>query len=118
MPPTPRSVGPRLSPSGKRTSADGASKKPPAPRREAPLVLEIVIITPELAQEWLDRGGTNPQDHPPSHRGHASRYGNWLSVVVRSSNSSQPAASCRRCARGLSHFERPGHGAVPGRAAQ
>ena len=59
MPPIPRRVGPRPSPSGKRTAADGTSKNPRSPGREAPLELEIVTITPQLAQEWLDRGGTN-----------------------------------------------------------
>jgi hypothetical protein len=59
VPPTQRRVGPRQSQSGKPTLADGTSKKRPAPGREAPLELEIVTITPELAQEWLDRGGTN-----------------------------------------------------------
>jgi len=39
--------------------ADGTATKPRSPGREAPLQLEIVTITPELAQEWLDRGGTN-----------------------------------------------------------
>src|SRR5437763_16593216 len=39
--------------------ADGTSKSPRSPGREAPLELEIVTITPQLAQEWLDRGRTN-----------------------------------------------------------
>ena len=39
--------------------ADGTATKPRSPGREAPLQLEIVTITPELAQQWLDRGGTN-----------------------------------------------------------
>ena len=59
MPATQRRAGPRPSPSGKPTLADGTSRKPPVPGREGPLELEIVTITPELAQEWLDRGGTN-----------------------------------------------------------
>jgi hypothetical protein len=37
--------------------ADG--KLPQSPRRGSDLDLEIVTITPKLAQEWLDRGGTN-----------------------------------------------------------
>ena len=59
MPTTQRPVGPRPSPSGKRTAADGTKTNARSPGREAPLELEIVTITPELAQEWLDRGGTN-----------------------------------------------------------
>src|SRR5437660_6092675 len=41
VPTTQRPVGPRPSPSGKRTAADGTSKNPRSPGREAPLELEI-----------------------------------------------------------------------------
>src|SRR3982074_1534378 len=34
-------------------------KQAPSPMRGADLDLEIMTITPELAQEWLDRGGNN-----------------------------------------------------------
>jgi hypothetical protein len=42
-----------------RASAQPNGKQPPSPTRGPDLDLEIMTITPELAQEWLDRGGTN-----------------------------------------------------------
>ena len=49
----------RTSRAGTRTRANG--KQPPSPMRtpDPDLGLEIMTITPELAEEWLDRGGTN-----------------------------------------------------------
>ena len=54
---TRRATNPRTSRA--RTSAQADGRQPPAPVREPDLDLEIMTITPELAQEWLDRGGTN-----------------------------------------------------------
>ena len=54
---TRRSTNPGSSRTKTRVQADG--RQPPALVREPDLDLEIMTITPELAQEWLDRGGTN-----------------------------------------------------------
>jgi hypothetical protein len=35
------------------------SKEPPPTKSDANLDIEVITITPEMAQEWLDRGGTN-----------------------------------------------------------
>jgi hypothetical protein len=40
-----------------RTRTDGADNRRRAPQPD--LQLEVMTITPELAREWLDRGGTN-----------------------------------------------------------
>src|SRR5438874_7324620 len=53
----PRTTTPRT-PNGR--AGAGASRPQPKTRTsEATLDLEVMTITPELAQEWLDRGGTN-----------------------------------------------------------
>src|SRR5207302_6854563 len=54
---TRRPTNPRKSRTTARARADG--QHPASVTREPHLDLEIVTITPELAQEWLDRGGTN-----------------------------------------------------------
>src|SRR5881275_2926526 len=54
---TRRATNPRTSRA--RTSAQADGKQPPMPARGPDLGLEIMTISPELAQEWLDRGGTN-----------------------------------------------------------
>src|SRR5439155_18773761 len=48
---------PRTSRRGTGPRANG--KQAPSPARGTDLDLEIMTITPELAKEWLDRGGTN-----------------------------------------------------------
>src|SRR5439155_21867823 len=54
---TRRPTNPRTSRTKAGARTDG---QPPASvTREPHLDLEIMTITPELAQEWLDRGGTN-----------------------------------------------------------
>src|SRR5207302_6899826 len=53
---TPRATKPRTSRARARVQANGQQSPPPP---EPGLDLEITTITPELAQEWLDRGGTN-----------------------------------------------------------
>src|SRR5919202_4822304 len=93
VPTTQRPVGPRPSPSGKRTAADGTKTNARSPGREAPLELEIVTITPELAQEWLERGGTQSQAPPPPHRGHDR--GHPARRVAADGRSHRPG-SCRR----------------------
>ena len=57
MPTTRRPTSPRTSRT--RTTPRANGKQAPSPTRAADLNLEIVTITPELAQEWLDRGGNN-----------------------------------------------------------
>src|SRR5919202_3188852 len=54
---TRRPTKPRTARTRPTARADGL--QPPSLTREPALELEIVTITPELAQEWLDRGGTN-----------------------------------------------------------
>jgi hypothetical protein len=57
VPTTRRPTSPRTTRT--RASAQPNGKQPPSTTRAPDLNLEIVTITPELAQEWLDRGGTN-----------------------------------------------------------
>src|SRR2546430_282208 len=57
VPTTRRHTSPRTSRT--RTSPPADGKQAPSRTRGRDLDLEIVTITPELAQEWLDRGGTN-----------------------------------------------------------
>jgi hypothetical protein len=57
VPTTRRPTSPRTTRT--RASARPNGKQPPSPPSGPDLNLEIVTITPELAQEWLDRGGTN-----------------------------------------------------------
>ena len=60
MPSADRLKASRESATGKRAAGDGAArKKVQSAGREPALDLEIMTITPELAQEWLDRGGAN-----------------------------------------------------------
>ncbi len=42
-----------------RTRAQANGRQPTSRARVPDLHLEIMTITPELAQEWLDRGGAN-----------------------------------------------------------
>jgi hypothetical protein len=67
---TRRPPGSRTTRAATSTRANG--KQLPSARctADADLGLEIMTITPELAQEWLDRGGTNRKITPPPHRGH------------------------------------------------
>ncbi len=53
---TRRPTTPRNSRTRTTVQANGQQSPPPP---EPGLDLEIMTITPELAQEWLDRGGTN-----------------------------------------------------------
>src|SRR5438105_15259463 len=53
---TRRATAPRTSRTRARVQANGQQSPPPP---EPGLDLEIMTITPQLAQEWLDRGGTN-----------------------------------------------------------
>src|SRR5438105_5152324 len=53
----PRSTGTRTQATPAR--APRTSKQTSVRRPESRLDLEVMTITPELAQEWLDRGGTN-----------------------------------------------------------
>ena len=57
MPTTRRPTSPRTSRT--RTSPRANGNQASSPARGRDLDLEIVTITPELAQEWLDRGGNN-----------------------------------------------------------
>ena len=57
MPSTRRPTSPRTSRT--RTSPRANGKQAASPARGTDLDLEIMTITPELAQEWLDRGGNN-----------------------------------------------------------
>ena len=57
MPTTPRPTSPRTSRT--RTSPRANGNRASSPAHGPDLDLEIVTITPELAQEWLDRGGNN-----------------------------------------------------------
>ena len=57
MPSTRRPTSPRRSRT--RTTPRANGNQASSPTRAADLDLEIMTITPELAQEWLDRGGTN-----------------------------------------------------------
>lgn len=57
MPTTRRPTRPRTSRTRTGPRANGKQAVSPTPGPD--LDLEIMTITPELAQEWLDRGGTN-----------------------------------------------------------
>ncbi len=57
MPATRRPTSARTS--RRRTGPRANGKQASSPERGTDLDLEIMTITPELAQEWLDRGGTN-----------------------------------------------------------
>src|SRR5919202_4651022 len=54
---TRRPTKPRTARTRPTARADGL--QPPSLTREPALNLEVMTITPELAQEWLDRGGVN-----------------------------------------------------------
>jgi hypothetical protein len=54
----------RTTRTGTRTRANGKRRAPRSRKPDPDLGLEVMTITAELAQEWLDGGGTNRKISP------------------------------------------------------